>query len=64
MGLYPMPKKVLQLTDEYRYKNSIKSIQNDNSNFITPDFKNLLFLIEAKKELTKRTNKRINPIAS
>jgi len=59
MGLYPMPKKVLKLTDENRYKNSIKSIQNDNSNFITPDFKNLLFLIEAKKELTKEQTREL-----
>jgi uncharacterized protein len=51
MGLFPMAKKVLNLSSVEAYEKSVKNIEQNQNNFISSDFKNLMFLIESKGDL-------------
>ncbi len=51
MGLFPIAKKVLNVTSVESYEESVRRFKSDRNNFISPDFKNLMFLIESRNDL-------------
>jgi len=56
-GLFPIAKKVLNMSDSLSFKNSMSQIFSDENNFISKDGKKLLFLIENTNGLTSTENK-------
>ena len=45
-GLFPISKKVLDLSNKESYIKSIKKIEDNGNNFVSSDGKKLLFLVE------------------
>ena len=56
MGLFPMSKKVMNISTEETFINSLQSIKEKGNNFFSSDGKKLLFLIENESGLTKDEN--------
>ena len=52
-GLFPISKKVLNVSDKESYTKSIKKIDANGNNFISSDGKKLLFLVENVSGLSK-----------
>ena len=52
-GLFPISKKVLNVSDKESYIKSIKKIDANGNNFISSDGKKLLFLVENASGLSK-----------
>ena len=52
-GLFPISKKVLNVSDKESYIKSIKKIDANGNNFISSDAKKLLFLVENMSGLSK-----------
>lgn len=57
MGLFPMVKKTMNLSSKESYQKSLQYITNQPNNFITPNTRNLLFLIEASPSLSNQETK-------
>ena len=56
-GLFPISKKVMKLSDEKSFTNSLKLIEERGNNFLSTDGKKLLFLIENESGLNKEDNR-------
>jgi predicted RND superfamily exporter protein len=57
-GLFPITKKVMRISDEESFKNSLKQIDERGNNFLSTDGKKLLFLIENESGLSKDDNRK------
>ena len=57
-GLFPITKKVMRISDEESFKNSLKQIDERGNNFLSTDVKKLLFLIENESGLSKDDNRK------
>ena len=57
-GLFPITKKVMRISDEESFKNSLKQIDERGNNFLSIDGKKLLFLIENESGLSKDDNRK------
>ncbi len=55
-GLFPISKRVLNLTSEETFTASFSSLQNRPSNFVSEDGKKLLFLVEKEAGTSKVDN--------
>ena len=56
-GLFPITKKVMKLSDEESFTNSITLIKERGNNFLSTAGKKLLFLIENESGLSKEDNR-------
>ena len=56
-GLFPISKKVLNVSDKESYIKSIKKIDTNGNNFISSDGKKLLFLVENVSGLNKEDSR-------
>lgn len=58
-GLLPIVKKRLDSSSEESFKKSLQRLKKSKSNFITSDYKHLLFLVEVKKDLNTSDQKEL-----